>query len=611
MLCAQVKFSASIAPIAAQKNEYVTLRLIVENGVDVQKITPPNLNGFMVVSGPSQETGMSSINGAVTQYVALSYILQPLKSGKFNLGVATATIANKIYKSKPLFIEVSKSLGSGRRQQAIAQTLLPADADANAGTADIDFKDYVLHKGENVAEKVSKNMFLQLETSKKSCFVGEALVANYKFYSRLKSESRLSKNPSFNGFSVIDLSAPDDMQSPHAARVNGRDYNVYSIRKAQLYPLQAGDVTLDAATMENEIQFLKEGESSSAAKDLLNGFNIDPNAFITQAVSISSKPVTVQVKALPEEGKPVTFKGAVGNFLISAAVQKNTLAADETGNLIITISGSGNLQLITAPDLSWPQGVSGFEPQLTETIDNSKIPISGEKIFVYPFTIQNSGSFSLPAATLSFFNPNTAQYKTIITNSLKVTILKAIAPAKLNRLSASASSNYANVLGTNWWWGIIAVTLLVALGMYYYTKNLKSNLNSKMVKADVLSANLSENSAIAAVATSQRNPLELSEICLLKEDCYRFFELLNQELKQFLSTKFLIAVGSINSSSISFLLDRKGVDNETILQTEKLFKALELQLYSPLKQNELGRQFYSEAQVIVQVIKDDSYSVNL
>ena len=230
---------------------------------------------------------------------------------------------------------------------------------------------------------------------------------------------------------------------------------------------------------------------------------------------------------------------------------------------------------------------------------------------MYPFTIQNSGSFSLPAATLSFFNPNTAQYKTIVTNSLKVLILKAVAPAKSKKLSASASSNYANVLGTNWWWGIIAVTLLVALGMYYYTRSLKNNANSKMAKADISNKNLVENSAIAAVATSQRNPLELSEICLLKEDCYHFFELLNQELKQFLSAKFLIPIGNINSSSVSFLLDRKGVDNETVLQTEKLFKALELQLYSPLKQNELGRQFYSEAQEIVQVIKDDSYSVNL
>jgi hypothetical protein len=51
-------------------------------------------------------------------------------------------------------------------------------------------------------------MQLKLQTSKTSCYVGEPIVATYKLYTRLKSESKLSKTPSFNGFSVIDLQPP-------------------------------------------------------------------------------------------------------------------------------------------------------------------------------------------------------------------------------------------------------------------------------------------------------------------------------------------------------------------------------------------------------------------
>ena len=610
---AQVKFSASISPTVVSKSEYVTLRIVVENGRDISKITPPTLDGFMVVSGPSQETGMSSINGAVTQYIAFSYILQPLKPGKFRLGVATAYISNKLYKSEPLVVEVNRSVIASRQQQGFTQSLLPLDADDRANAADLDFRDFVLHKGENVAEKVSKNMFLQLETSKKNCYVGEALVANYKFYSRLKSESKLTKNPSFNGFSVIDLSAPDDMQSPQTARVHGKDYNVYSIRKAQLYPLQAGEITLDAATMDNEIQFLKEGENSMAAEDLLSGFGMDPNAFVTQAASISSKPVTIHVKELPVEGKPVSFKGAVGQFKINSALQKDNFTTDETGNLIITLSGSGNLQLITAPELNWPQGITGFEPQLTETIDNAKVPISGEKVFIYPFSFQNEGNFLTPSATLSFFDPTTGLYQTVTTNSLKVMVTRSALPTALKPTAAvtETSFNTLNGLNKNRWWAIAALAVLIMTGLYLSINNSKKRTLLNEQKINEPKQDIAFVAAADATISNQINPLGASEICLLKENCFQFFEELNRELRQFLSTRFLVPVGSLNSSSVATILDGKGVDNETILQTEKLLKALELQLYSPLKQIEVNREFYNRAFAIVQTINDQRQSVNL
>lgn len=55
------------------------------------------------------------------------------------------------------------------------------------------YEDYVLQKGETIPEKVNKNMQLKLQTNKNTCFVGEPIVATYKLYTRLKSESSLTK----------------------------------------------------------------------------------------------------------------------------------------------------------------------------------------------------------------------------------------------------------------------------------------------------------------------------------------------------------------------------------------------------------------------------------
>ena len=66
------------------------------------------------------------------------------------------------------------------------------------------FKEDILKDGENVQEKINKNVFVKVSADKNSCFIGEPVVVTYKLYTRLKMETNVSKSPSFNGFSVID-----------------------------------------------------------------------------------------------------------------------------------------------------------------------------------------------------------------------------------------------------------------------------------------------------------------------------------------------------------------------------------------------------------------------
>ena len=62
---AQVKFSSTVSSPQISKNELVQLRLVVENAKEVQQITTPEFKNFILVSGPNQESGMTSINGDV------------------------------------------------------------------------------------------------------------------------------------------------------------------------------------------------------------------------------------------------------------------------------------------------------------------------------------------------------------------------------------------------------------------------------------------------------------------------------------------------------------------------------------------------------------------
>ena len=78
-LFAQVSFTATVTPSTIGKNETAELRFAIDNANKVERISPPNLKDFIVVSGPNQETGMESINGVTRRYVGVTYLVRPQK----------------------------------------------------------------------------------------------------------------------------------------------------------------------------------------------------------------------------------------------------------------------------------------------------------------------------------------------------------------------------------------------------------------------------------------------------------------------------------------------------------------------------------------------------
>ena len=355
---AQVKYKASVVPSQINKDEYATLRLEIDNSSSVQQFRPPSFKDFNVVSGPNQEMGSTSVNGVSRVYMAISYVLQPKHAGKFTLGESAIMVSGKEYKCGSVNLTVRNESGRTKSGQAPPPlSSLFMDVPPPAAAPRENYTDYILKQGENVAEKVSRNMQLRVETNKTSCYVGEPVVATYKLYTRLKSESKMTKAPSFNGFSVIDLMKPDESEESRE-KLNGREYNVYTVRKSQLYPLQDGNIELETATLDNRIVFIKDGNGAQRnIESFFNGYPVDPESVINQTVSLSNKPLSINVKPLPDAGKPAGFNGAVGKFEITAMLEKNTFGSDESGKLMVTIYGAGNLQLVTAPEVHWPQGM--------------------------------------------------------------------------------------------------------------------------------------------------------------------------------------------------------------------------------------------------------------
>ncbi|MEO6188807.1 MAG: BatD family protein, partial [Ginsengibacter sp.] len=404
----------------------------MENASNVENISPPSFSHFDVVGGPNQQSGMSSINGKIDQYISVSFYLKPRTTGNFTIASARARIHGKDYFTNPLTIKVTNASNPAASGTGGNNSLSPFSGfGLNLPTEPTihQYDDYILKKGENVNEKVHKNLFVRLDLNKTNCFVGEPIVASYKLYTRLRSESMVTEAPSFNGFSVSDLDV--NSNAVQTEKFNGREYNVYTLRKVQLYPLQPGTITLDPVVTDNDITFLRSeyagNQKGDMFFDMLQDFansNSPDNAVIKQHVTLKSKATMVTVYPLPDSVKPVDFKGAVGNFTISSSLDRKSITTDDMGNLRINITGEGNIQLVNALKIEWPANIEGYDTKVSDDVDKFSVPMKGNKTFIYPFTVSSPGTYTIPEVSFSYFDPVEKSYKTLHTQPVEINVKK-------------------------------------------------------------------------------------------------------------------------------------------------------------------------------------------
>ena len=362
LVLGQVRFTAFTDKQKLGMDGYIQLQYSIDNASEVQQFTPPVFKNFIIVDGPTYISSTILNNGKLCPSRSFIYILQPMAVGSYVLSPATAKVNGKLISSNSISIEVV-SAASARNQYHFK----------GAGNAKNNeqlklFSDYILKNGEDLQDKIRKNLFIKVDVDKTSCFEGEPVVATYKLYTRLKSESRVVRRPSFKGFSVYDMVNPES-EAPSSEKWNGKEYNVYLIRKAQLYPLQTGTLELDPAEVENKVSFLKAEyaikSSPEALSNLLQSFVEDETAkeaVEVEKVSIASKPIIIRVRALPELNKPAGYDGAVGNFTIEAKLNKIQIAVNDIATLGVTIRGAGNFGVMNAPMVQCPSAVEAYEP---------------------------------------------------------------------------------------------------------------------------------------------------------------------------------------------------------------------------------------------------------
>lgn len=456
---AQQPFKTIVPKTAVVVGESFSVQYVAAGANTTGNFIAPVFHGFRIVAGPYIYLGPVTQDG-FKQSKNFVFTLVALNPGKQIIPGAFISINGKKVRSNDNLIEVISEETAVRK--------LNKEIAGNS--------DYFLRPGEDVNEKIRQNLFLQVVVDKRNCFVGEPVLATFKLYSRLESKSDIVKNPAFYGFSVQDIVNLSD-RLVTTENVNKKAFDVHTIRKVQLYPLRPGVFTIDAMEIKNKVEFSRTVVNRKTEQEISEGVLNNDETEIPKTNTetfendISTTPVAIIVRPVPERNKPEVFDGAVGSFTISVTNVKDRLAANEEGLLEIIISGKGNFIQLNAPAIIWPEGIEGFEPVIKDSWSKETMPITGSRVFRYPFVSSSQGAFSIPPVIFSFFNPDSGRYKTIATPPLIISINKK----EKNTTPVLNQNKAGNSKGTKEYWLIAGLAFLVVSGgLFLFFRNNKT-----------------------------------------------------------------------------------------------------------------------------------------
>lgn len=403
--------------VSAKKQVFVGERfqVVFESNAEGRNFQAPSFEGFNVVGGPFTSTSSSIqvVNGSISRTTRNSYTfaLQAIQEGTYRIGSASLTVSGDKVSSEPFEIKVLPDDGSHAYSGG-------GGSSSNQGQS---------QQNTNDPQVSGKDLFLRCIPSKKSVYVGEQVVLTYKLYTKVPVSSvSLSKVPSYAGFWTKDISDDSGTLKQSSEYVNGIEYTTAEIQKMIIVPQRSGKFTIDPMTMECVAQ-IRTQRNNSRSMDPFEAFFNDPffNRNITNVQKeLSSQSFSIEAKKLPEDAKPASFAGAVGNYKFTSSIDKTELSTNEAVTLTLTVSGSGNIELLQMPEPVFPPDFEVYDPKITISTDVNSQGMTGTKKAEYLAIPRRAGSFSIPPVEFSFFNSSSESYQTLISEPYELSVVK-------------------------------------------------------------------------------------------------------------------------------------------------------------------------------------------
>ena len=580
VMTAQTSIQVQTHKVVAE-DERFNVTFVIDGNVKVSEFSWEPGSDFQLLWGPQRghSSSIQIINGKTTKSVqtTFSYVLRPLKAGRFSLPSARANVDGKELVSSSESIEVVSQQAQSRQQN-------PSSSSQSQ-----------TQQPKATQQRTGEDIILTLNLSRTNVVVGEPITATIMLYTRADIAGFESAQfPDFNGFWSQEQDSPTNIEFSRAT-YNGQIYNAALLKKYMLIPQQTGALTISPA----EIVCLVNVRTAPSGNSIFDGFF---DSVTTVRQKVVSKAVKVNVSALPK-GAPESFGGGVGEFTISAKMSKDSLKTHEAASLIVTVSGKGNISLIQAPDVKLPPDMEAYDTKTSDRVDKSGY--SGSKRYEYPFIPRSWGDFVIPPVKYSYYDVKAGKYVTLQTDSIAFNVARGADVPGAGTVISAPSQKDVKSLGTDIRYINVKNSHLSAKGVFFVGSALFWVLTALIVLLDVLCwaafrKIAARRADVAGAKNRKATKMAMKRLRLagtfLRQNLYTaFYEELHKALLGFMSDKLNVPVAELSKERIAEILSEGGVPASLIDSFVGLIDACEFARYSPSAGNEAMTAHYEAA----------------
>ena len=573
----EIKLIGSSKPVVEVGERF---KIIYEVNGEGRDFTTPMFGNLRVLSGPntSSSSSIQIINGKMEQSYSLTYtfIVSAIKEGEVNISPATVKVDGKKYTSNTIQIQVVKASGGHPGNSGGSQS-----RKTESGVLQED------------------DLYIKAFATKTNPYLGEQIIITYRLYTRVPiANLSMKKASSFNGFWSKNLT--DNKQQLQQSRqvINGKEYTVAEISRYAVFPQKTGKLTIEPAELECVAQ-LKTQQKRSRSNDPFFNRNVR-----NVETTLKSKPIIINVKPLPEQGKPADFNGAVGDFTFKSGLDRDELVANDALTLTLSISGKGNLELVNLPDVKFPTDFETYDPKVSSNIKTTGNGINGTKKFEYLAIPRAPGDFVIDPIVFSFFNPIEKKYYSFSTGEINIHVEKGDQTGSGITYSSSAQEDIKFIgkdirhiksgpvellqVGT-YLFGSVTYYILIALPILLLVIFIILWKQQEKRRSNVSMMKTRKANKIARTRLHKANKFK-------KEDNDKaFFEEIAQGLWGYIADKFNIKQAGLSIDTVKETLSKKGADEQVIDNFVNTLNNIEFARFAPGDASGKMETIYNEA----------------
>lgn len=509
---------------------------------------PPDFSDFQLVSGPSQFSEQTIVNGRRSSVSIISYGLMAKEEGTFRLDPARYQTSRKVFESNKLVVKVQENQEGDKEEENLP------------------------------------NYFAEIELDTSSVYIGQQVEVNYVVYS-------LHDVSNFNDFDIPSLTG-FWKQDNSPKRINpttkirgGKVYRAYKLRTYTLFPQRQGELLLDGINIDFTYRIERPGR-----RGMFRNYQNKKGRIKCEDKILSVYPV-------PEKNKPDGYSGGVGTFRVSVQVDPTTGQVGEAMNLKVSIVGEGNIMLISPPEINL-EDVEIFDPEESENIYEKDGKVMGSKTFAYSIIPKKEGDLIIPPQVFHYYQPETGEYRAAKSRKTKV----KIRPGDPERMKKMQEQQAAEDIGaivkqeqslskvSAYGWMTKGLGLLLFLAPFAMIPVFIRKKKSE--EAEI--ADVSGRRKRGALGVAKKR-LEEAQVLMNANKKGDFYDEIIKAIYGFLADRADIKRSESSQELISTKLSSRGIDESRIKRLHQLIDYCEMALYAPVPKADDLKSTYEEA----------------